>query len=291
MSMNTVTPFRAMSTIVALALATGCNGRLAHHFDEKFDQVLEIPPGTRRVEIEVFEGALSVAVGDPGVVECITSTRRAADTEEGLAILRGLDLRLVVAPSEPGVLTLRGPTLPEGLARLEHRMITKVVVRVPPELEVGVVTGLGHVSAVDRRAAVRLETGHGDVRLDGCWADATLRSGHGVVIVQGQRGGLDVETVESETMQVFIDEIGASGLRLVTETGSIQAHVPKGSGFVLDAETKWGRAANAFGVPVEPITGTARGKTMRGEVGGGGPRVVLRATDGGNISLSARVDK
>lgn len=286
--MKTVTWILVMAAVSLVTLTTACHGRLAHQFDEKFTQVVELPSDVRRVQIEVLEGAVSISAGEPGEVKLLASTRRASDTVEGLELLRGIDLRLQPDTSRPGVFALRGPTLPDSLERLSHRMITKVVVTVPPELEVAVVTGLGHVSAAGRRAQVWLETGHGDLRLEDCRADASLRSGQGVVIVQGHRGGLDIETGESQTMQVFIDELGAAGLRLVTRTGSIQAHLPSGVGFELEAETKWGLAANGFGVPIEPIEGTGRGKVMRGEVAGGGPPVVLRAVEGGNLSLSER---
>lgn len=280
---------RTLSSVVVLVAvsAAGCGGRLGQQWEEKFERTYALPPGTTKVLVEVLDGALTVVSGEPGAVRIEAQTLRAADTVEGLAALRALDLEPQPTQPSAGVLALRGPKLPEALDRLSHRLITKAVVMVPPDIEVEAITGYGPVAAVGREAAVRLTTLAGDVRVERCRGDAVVRTGEGVVMVQHHRGGLDVESRDCQTMQIFVDEIGPSGVRLVTVAGGIQAHLPGDAAFALDARTLDGKMLNSFGVPVEPIAGTDDGFTMRGDVAGGGPLVTILAQRG-SVSVRAR---
>jgi hypothetical protein len=267
---------------VAVLAATACEGRLGHRFDEDFTWSFAVPASVHTVRFALHEGPITILPGAPGRVVWRGTSRRAADTEEGLAALQRLELRPQPDESEPGVFALRGSVVPFELNPVAHRFIVKLVVEVPPDVAIEAKTGFGPMSVENRTGAVRLETRDGVLRIDGCAGPVVARSGRGAVIVQKQTGALDIESGDCDTMQVFVDHIAEGGVRLVAKQGGVQAHVPAGVGFVLDAITRKGRAKNGFDIPVEPVG--SDGASMRGEVAGGGPLVHVEV-DEGNVSV------
>jgi hypothetical protein len=286
-----------------LAAATGCTGRYAEIEDRRVEARYALPEAVREVRLDLLEGAVTFRPGAAGVVRIEALARRASVDAAGLAALQGLDLRpQPLDGAEPGVFALQGPRLPPGTRYPEQRIVLRCLVEVPADIAVSCVTGSGHVAAIGRRADVRLESGHGDVRLDDCRGDATLRSGRGAVVVDKHRGSLDIELAvvggerlperaqrKGETMQLFVEELGLRGVRVVAPDANVQCHLPAGAGFALDVTTRAGRGRNAFGVPVQPLEGTNFGVQMRGVVGGGGPPVHI-AVGYGNVSVGARPD-
>lgn len=291
--------------MLTLVAGTACDARLGHRQDQPISARIEVPPGTSRVLVDVHRGALTIRAGEPGVVEFAADARLAADTEEGLNALRAVDLQPAVAHDE-GTLSVRAPRVPEGLDPVAHQLITKTVVRVPPDVSVEARTNFGAMAGFNHRGSLVLESGRGAMHLDRCVGDVALRTVDGDVMVEAHRGGLDIEVRAASprdrdksaavpsgvgrTMQVFVAELGASGVRLFTEHGGIQAHVPAEASFELDAKTEVGRARNSFGIEAVPIPGTTHGLSMRGRVGEGGPRVELHA-EVGNVSVRAQDPK
>ena len=288
--------------LAALLTGGGCTGRYTHIEDDRFEVDYDLPDGTREVRLELVQGAITFRPGAAGVVRIEAIARRASDDAEGLAALEALDLRPVAAelPEEPGVLVLRGPRLPPGTKHPDQLIVLRCVVEVPAEVAVVGLSQSGHLGALGRRGDVRLESGHGSLRLDDCQGDAVLRTARGAIMIDKHRGSLDVELAvvggkriaerdqrKGETLQVYVDEIGAKGLRIVAPHASVQCHVPADASFVLDVRTHAGRGKNGFGIPIVPLEGSKFGTEMRGTVGAGGPPLHI-AVDFGNVSVRAR---
>ena len=271
----------------ALLASIACEGRLGHRQDDQFVQTIGAE-GIREVRIDIEEGALSLAPSESGEIVVDATVRRAADTAEGLAGLLEMNLQFEVTQPESGLIVLRTPRAPEGLAPPEHRLIYRTLVRVPPSVRVSGKTGFGHVSGQDLKGHLTLATGHGDLRIDSCSGGVDVSTGGGAIMVQKHVGPLVVKAGECQTMQVFVDELSASGIHLETGVGGIQLHLPGEAKFAMDVMTKEGRARNSFGVPVEQSSEHPNGKEMKGDVAGGGPPVVIRAVKGGNVSVRAR---
>ncbi len=294
---------RCARAALALALcgATACSGRHTHVADESFEVEFPLPAEARTVRLDILEGAITFAPGKPGVVRIEALARRASTDAAGIERLAAIDARPVVVPGrDPAVFDLRGPRLPDGLSYPGHRLVTRCYVEVPPDIAVEGTTGSGHMAAVERRADVALQTGHGALRLDNCAGHAMLRSTRGAVVVDEHSGSLDLEHAvwqgetipetsqrKGETMQLFFTAIGEKGVRVVAPHANVQCHLPGDATFTMDATTGAGRSKNGFGVPVEPLAGKKFGTAMRGTVGSGGPTVLI-AVDYGNVSLRAR---
>lgn len=267
----------------------GC-GHYGERAEEELRGEIELPAGTETVRIRLPGGSLTVKDGPPGRVGYAMLVLRAADTAAQLAVLRRVDLRPRPETNEPGVVDLVVGSLPDGADERQNRLVCKTVLEVPADVAVTGATPIGPVSALGRRAPVSLETGNGPIRFDHCAADCTARAAIGDVMVNAHRGSLDLETGRG-MMQIWVDAIGEQGLRLTNRQGSIQAHVPHDAAFALDARAEIAalkvadKVRNSFGVPLRasgPI-----GAVMRGEVGGGGPPILMRAFRG-RASLAAR---
>ncbi|MEM7203733.1 MAG: hypothetical protein AAF628_25945 [Planctomycetota bacterium] len=298
-------PAWALSLPIAIATLAACSGDRVH--DDRFAQQLEIPAGIETVRVEVSEGSITFENGAPGVVAIEAMTRCVAPSGAALDRLKALDLRLQAEVAAPGVWVLRG-AFPEDQApaaaddnprqRGRERLITRCMIRVPPELAVECRTRLGPVSAMARQGRVRLETGTGPVRLDQCRGDAVLRIGRGAVLVDGHAGSLDIELAtwqgapvrerEGDTLQVFMTALGPDGVRIVAPHANVQCHLPDETGFEMQVTSGAGRGRNGFGVPVTPLEGKKFGMAMRGIVGAGGPPLQI-AVDHGNVSVRRRL--
>jgi hypothetical protein len=274
---------------ILAALAAAC-GHYGHRSEETLVGEVELPPGTRLVRIRLPGGPLTVQGGGaPGLVRFRMHVLRAADSAAELAELAAIELRPAVRAVESGAVDLGVGQMPAG--GQWQKLVCKTVLELPPGVGVHGSTVLGAVAAIGCDAEVRLETEVGAGRLDRCAADCTLRTGGGDVIVNAHRGGLDLET-GAGMMQVWVDRLGASGLRLINQRGSIQAHVPQDASFSLEASAAIpslkiaDKARNSFGIPLRPAG--EHGATMRGVVGSGGPAIYMEA-HAGRVSLGARV--
>lgn len=274
--------------LLGLAWPAACSG---HHGQRHVDVVrgrFPLAEDQRELRVRVPMGSLTFDAGPPGEVSFEANALRAADTTEQLEELRRIPLTLTPAAAKPGMLRLVAPDLPEHADPAQQLLVLDTVLRVPPGLRILGRTRVGHLAAKEVEGDLDLRTGKGDLWLRRCVGKVRVETGRGNVTIDHHRGSLDVHTTMG-SMQVFVAEVGPAGIRLVTDSGSIQAHLPADAAFVLDARTAKGEAINGFGVPVrERRAGGLTGQVMQGPVRGGGPTVYLRSRMG-NISVRPKV--
>lgn len=269
--------------VLAMAFLTACSGDLSHRSVAELSGVIEIPPATREIRLEIRNGTVGVDVHADRNISYGGGVRRAASTAETLAAIEAVPLEFRAMPdaSDPGVLVIRGPEIgPEirGLLALELGL------RLPAELPVEIVVEEnGHVTAARRRAPVVASTGRGDLRFERCEAAIDARTGRGNVIAFDHAGDLELETAVGD-MQVFVRR-PADRIRLDTGEGTVQCYIPATSGFRLDARAQIGKCGNSFGFPVERPS--EYGAVMTGSRGDGRTEILLR-TGKGALSLSAK---
>lgn len=270
--------------MVGLLLATAaCGGNLGHRSLIETSGRVPLAADVRRVRFEIDNGTLGFDVAPAREVAYAGGVRRAADTEAGLAQLEQVPPGFAAAadPERPDTLVLRGPSLPDGIGAL---LGVEMGIHLPADVELEVrVQGSGHVTVVNRGAAIRVDTGRGDLRFDNCNGALRAKTGRGHVIVVDHRGDVDVHTMIGD-MQVFVREPGAQ-LRLTTGQGTVQCHVPAETAFDLDARAEVGRIGSSFGLPVEKV-GTY-GSAMVGQRGAATTKLVLR-TGSGHLSLQSK---
>ena len=237
----------------------------------------------RRVRVEIDNGTLGFDQAAVREVAFAGGVRRAADTAAGLAQLELVPPGLVASPDpeRPDTLVLRGPKLPDGIGAL---LGVEMGIHLPADIELEVrVQGSGHVTVVHRSAAVRIDSGRGDLRFESCSGPLRAKTGRGHVIVVDHCGDIDVHTMVGD-MQVFVREPGAQ-LRLVTGMGTVQCHVPPETAFDVDARAEVGRIGSSFGLTVEKVG--EYGAAMVGKRGAATTKLVLR-TGSGHLSLQSK---
>lgn len=274
-----------VASAVAVLWLTG--GGLGYRSVADLDGKVPIGQEIRRVRIELQNGTVGVAdvleAGDR-TLSFAGGVRRAADTAEQLQELEKVPFQPTHAidPSQPDTLVLRGARLPPGSTGLLAYELAGM--RVPADLALEVVIeGNGHVTVAQRRGAIDVRTGRGDLRFERCSAPVRAKTGRGYVIAFDHMGDLDLHT-EVGDMQAFLREPGTL-LRLSTGKGTVQCGVPPDCEFNLDARAEVGRIGADFGLSSETVG--RYGAVLLGKRGSERTKVVLR-TGSGHLSFRAK---
>lgn len=89
------------------------------------------------------------------------------------------------------------------------------------------------------------------------------------------QGGVDIVNSNGDVHVTNASPLAAISIQ--NRHGSLDVGVPGAAGFVLDAQTKNGDMENDFGLSTQ---GEGDSHTLKGTVGGGGPRITLATTEG-----------
>lgn len=264
-----------------LPLLGGCSHRSVAEFSQRVAEVA----GKTAIRIEIENGTIGVAPSSDRSIQIDGGVRRAADSAEMLARLEAVPLtfRVVEDPKRPDLLVLRSPELPEGIAGI---LGLELGVHLPADLPLEIViSGSGHVTLGDRKAASQVRTGRGDLRFENCAGGVVAKTGSGNVIAFGHRGDVDLQTNLGD-MQVFVRETG-SKVRLITGQGTLQCYLPTATQFEVDARVEKGRIGNGFGLTAQTVQ--EFGAVLVGAIGNGATKVILRSGSG-HIALSPKDD-
>lgn len=167
------------------------------------------------------------------------------------------------------------------------------------EGEVEAKTAGGSLTFGSISGRVRGVTAGGSIELEGSEADAELKTAGGSIRVgrvagnveaKTSGGSIDVEEVYGDihastsggSVHARISAQPRGECTLKTSGGSVTVELAEGVSVDLDAVTSSGRVNSDFAVQAE--SNSRRKNVLKGPVGGGGPRLVLR-TSGGNIEL------
>jgi DUF4097 and DUF4098 domain-containing protein YvlB len=144
-------------------------------------------------------------------------------------------------------------------------------------------TGSGNVDAHDISGAITAEAGSGDLHLETRGGgDIRVRTGSGDIELRGVKGGLWVEAGSGD---VSVEGTQSSAWEVRTGSGNVDLQLPNNAGFDLQASTGSGRV-----VVDRPLTMTVQGdleqshRSMNGQVGGGGPRLLVH-TGSGDVNI------
>jgi hypothetical protein len=135
-------------------------------------------------------------------------------------------------------------------------------------------TGSGGIDATGVTGAITAKTGSGGIEVAQTGSgDVDVSSSSGTVRLRGVRGALRASTT-SGSLHVQGEPRGEWDLS--ASSGGVRVDVPDNTGFELNATTSSGSID--VGMPVS-MSSTSR-RSMRGTVGGGGPRLQVRTSSG-----------
>ncbi len=228
--------------------------------------------------------------------------RRGSIEDVGFVVRRGSDGITVCAVyededecSNDG--TYRGRNRRSGYNSPQVR--TDFTVSIPANARVRAGSGNGDVSIEGAGAMVVASTGNGDIEISNTQGQVEAHSGNGRVTITAAKGAVDASTgngairvataagpVDASTgngsIDVTMDRLqGSPEMRFTTGNGRITIRVPDGFGAELVSSTGSGRVT--VDVPFE-AQGRIRKTSLRGRIGSGGGRLVLRSGNG-NVNV------
>ncbi|MEN8376491.1 MAG: hypothetical protein ABFS34_13680 [Gemmatimonadota bacterium] len=182
----------------------------------------------------------------------------------------GDSIHVVMEAVEAGLVTLPTPVLAGGILQLLEPRNTdrmRVEIRVP------------------RRTAVSLRTSnYRPVTIAGIEGDIEVENSNSGIRLEGLRGAV-VAATSNGAIDAAFDSLPARGpLSLLTSNAPVTLTLPAGAAADLLAETDK-RVRSDFPVaPVEGAPSPARGRALRGRLGGGGVLIRVR-TDNADIVI------
>lgn len=128
-----------------------------------------------------------------------------------------------------------------------------------------------------RRADLDLVSVNGGIKVAGITGRLRVRTTNGKIEVVDSGGQVDARTTNGG-IEVELAEVDADGdLEFHTTNGAISVYLPAGIGATLSASTTNGTIDTDF--PIE-VRGRVSSRRLEGTIGGGGPRLELRTTNG-----------
>ncbi len=139
----------------------------------------------------------------------------------------------------------------------------------------------GSVTGRDLTGDLIAHTEDGSIRLEGVDGKCDVASNDGSIAVQGRLDALRVSTEDgSVVVRANAGSKIARDWNLSTGDGSLVLYVTDGLGADVDAETRDGSVKLDTGLTFERGDGERTHSTLRGRLGAGGPRLVMRTGDG-----------
>ena len=140
-------------------------------------------------------------------------------------------------------------------------------------------TGSGGIQATGVTGAITAKTGSGSINVGQVGkGDVDVSSSSGTVRIHGINGALRASTTSGG---LHVEGEPTGEWQLSSSSGSVRVDLPDGRGFDLDAHTASGNID--VGMPVS-VVGSLSRRSLRGSVGGGGPRLQVR-TSSGSINI------
>jgi len=247
--------------------------------------------GIARIMVNADDGNIRVQTGDYKEISAKVETvgwRLADDEVRVIANQSGNQFDLVVkVPSRHISFAFQrsiviGLTVPRSVELDLHTGDGNITTE-PIDGSLRADTGDGNITVGAAKGTLRLHTGDGNIIADGLEGSLVSETGDGNIRIEGRFDALEVHTGDGN-----IEVSARPGSRVASEwkvdtgDGNIQLDLPDGIAADLDAHTGDGHVTLDFPVTV---TGKIEKASLRGQLGGGGPRLWVRTGDG-NIRMS-----
>lgn len=229
---------------------------------DRVEQTFEVGAAPK-LEIESFAGRVTVRAGEDGTVRVVATKRAAgrAHVEQIVVEMEEHDDGVTITVSKPLAVS-------NASVDLE--------ITAPADTELDLQTGAGDVTVDGLAGAAAVDTGAGNVRIDGP-GRRKVHTGAGNVSVQGAAAEVDLSTGAGN---LDYDGSPVGMCQFETGAGNIRLKVPDGLSAEVDLTTGIGEVTTNL-----EVAGQVSKREVHGRVGGGAGAQIEAHTGVGNISL------
>jgi DUF4097 and DUF4098 domain-containing protein YvlB len=253
-----------MKRIVFLLVAVlGALGANAATLNETFDKTFDATPGGMLV-VSNINGRITIHASNDQKIHVHAEKRvEARDADAARQAMAQLTIEATPADGGVRVITHAPESGSSGFLGFlfGENVQTNITydVTVPRTFNTNISNTNGAISMSDISGALRVETTNGRIELSRC------------------AGTLDAETTNGAIRAELLSITPGKDLNIETTNGRISLVVPATLAANIDAETTNGSITTDLPVTTKSFDSNS----LRGMVGGGGPRVKLRTTNGG----------
>ncbi len=259
---------------------------------EREETVIIDAPASEGLRIHNPNGRTKVTGEDRSDIEVTSFKTARAESEEAAAELLD-DIQVVITETENGLeLEVETPR------RWNRRGGANLCVRVPRETMLAVSAANGRIHIEGIRAPVKARSTNGAACVSDVVGDVMVttsnakvsctcirgklmaRSSNGKIEIERHCGSVDAST-SNGLIRACLDELGKDGILLATSNGRIVLDLPEETDAEVDIRVDNGIIRNSR--TLEKTTRETGGRVL-GRLGGGGPMIKLRTTNG-SISL------
>jgi len=249
---------------------------------ERFDQTVPLRAGSE-VRLTNVNGGVIFEAWDRGEVRIEAEKQvRAGDADKARKLMS--QIKIEVAPGPGGLrIDTRIPRHEEGGGLIDAMFGNNVSigvsyrVHVPRQAAVNILSSNGEIQLTGTRGNATLKTSNGGITAREVEGEMSLKSTNGGISVVRSSGAVKAETtnggISAELTEIYPDH----DLTLESTNGGVSVRLPRDARFSLDAATSNGGVASDFPVPGEK---TGR-RTLKGDVNGGGAKLIIRTSNGG----------
>ena len=271
--------WKTMKTLpIFLGLLLLATAARAERLKERFDKTFPLKPGAR-VELGNVNGVVTFEAWDRDEVR-VEAEKWAESSRSDVAKKALARVRIEVSQT-PGVLKIQ-TRMPENNGGFMDWLLGKEVklgatyrVRVPRQAVIDASNVNGDLKLAGTRGQAKLVNVNGAISINAVQGDLELQTVNGEIVLARADGGIQANTVnggiKAELANVSED------LRFETVNGGVQIRMPAKSRLTLDASMAHGVVQSDF-----PVAGASkeRRNVLRGNVNGGGKKVVIRTVNG-----------
>lgn len=250
---------------------------------ERFDKTFPLRPGAQ-VRLTNINGGVTFEAWDRNEVRVEAEKQvRARDSDAARKVMA--QIHVDVAPDSSGLrIDTRMPKRGEAGGGFWDSLFGDDVnygvtytVHVPRRVAVDIQSSNGGIEVTGTQGDAHLRTSNGGLSVRNVEGDMELKTSNGAITVSRSAGALTAKTTNGAIQAELTDVPSNADLSLESTNGGISVRLPRDARFSVDAATSNGGVASDF-----PIPGTKAGRhRLEGDVNGGGPKLLIRTSNGG----------
>lgn len=241
--------------------------------EEVIERTVDLGAGGE-LEIESVNGSITIEAWDRSEVEIIAHKRARSKRGDSAALLREIevDIRESAGRLEIETLLPRNKGWSKGTSYgVEYQL------RVPREIKVDASSTNGGIDIDGVSGEVLLRTVNGRIDAMDIDGDLEASSTNGGIRARRISGRVDASTTNGGIDAEMLTGSLSQDVEFSTTNGSIELGVDAGLAATIDARTSNGTVSGSL---IEGSWDDRRKKSAKFDLNGGGPRIMLRATNG-----------